>query len=596
MRKFLLSILTLGVFVYGNAQKIKSETLELTKVVQPKLLKTENPIDITLVRTTSAEELKNNNLLNTYVSVPRYILNNTSTPKYIAVLDYSYQPATAKIGKLGTTLNELYFKSNIKAVLYLMERDKGVFYQEDIELSNSSQNNWKSEEVGLSSLGVVTLLNETVSNADVGKYILNGEFRPEVVNEIEKKQIERLTIKAYQTIRDCMTENNVKNRLVFNYLKSGDDFTSPDFDNAYSKLKNSINPINKTEILGAIELWKNEAAKIPEGSEKIKKKYKAAILENILTAFYIIDEFNADDVANELKRLDEKSEALYFYTKQKKIFSENNKQIKEFSYAALPDNVPIPEVNKNLFNAANSGSTDTTYPKINKLRPYNTWNYHPILNLNNLKYQLMVLKDEDKLFLKYQNFLMDEILWYMMNIKNNSKELPSKSRKELEAFIAFAEKLNQEYETKKLYKFSDERNYKLMKAREYVSANYKLNDFFQFIPHMDLAVNVFFENKNPKLTSVFKDVVEINSIVQLRKFAYDDYYESQRKEKERELDEYIETKAENIPTYKDEIYFEFKNSIKVLDYISEKRVLSDEEYNNYQSLLNEVLYRLNTYK
>ena len=131
-RKFLVSIFALTL-VYTNAQKIKSENLELNKTVQPKLLKTENPIDITLVRTTSSEQLKNNDLFNTYVHVPNYITNNTSTPKYIAVLDYSYKPATNKIGKLGTSLNELFFKSNTNAILYLIERDKGVFYKENID-------------------------------------------------------------------------------------------------------------------------------------------------------------------------------------------------------------------------------------------------------------------------------------------------------------------------------------------------------------------------------------------------------------------------------------------------------------------------------
>ena len=595
-KKKLLLILALGLFAYSNAQKIKSETLELTKTIQPKLLKTETPIDITLIRTTSSEQLKTNNLFNASVSTPSYITNNTSTPKFIAVLDYSYKPSTNKIGKLGTLLNELYFKSNTYATLYLMTREKGVFYQENIELSNSSQNNWKSEEIGISSIGITAVLKETLSDADASKYVLNGQFKPEVVNEIEKKQIERLTIKAYQIIRESMTENNIKNKLVFNYLKPGDDFTSSDFDNAYSKIKNSINPINKTEIISAIDIWKKEANKISDVNDKVKKKYKIAILENILTAYYIIDQFNVDAIADELKKLDEKSDALYFYVKQKKIFSDNNQQIKEFSYTALPNNITIPEANKNLFTTANSGSTNETYAKINKLKPYYTWNYNPILNLNNIKYQLTILKDEDKLFLKYQNFLMDEILWYMMNIKNNAKTLPSKSKKEIETFIAFAEKLNAEYETKKLYKFSDEKSYKLMKAREYVSTNYKLNDFFQFIPNMDLAINSFFENKNNKLTNAFKDVVDINSIVQLRKFVYDNYYENQRKEKEKELDEYIENKANNIPTYKDEIYYEFKNTINVLDGIKGKRLLSDEEYQNYQSLLNEILYRLNTYK
>ena len=403
-RKFLVSIFALTL-VYTNAQKIKSENLELNKTVQPKLLKTENPIDITLVRTTSSEQLKNNDLFNTYVHVPNYITNNTSTPKYIAVLDYSYKPATNKIGKLGTSLNELFFKSNTNAILYLIERDKGVFYKENIELRDNSQDNWKSDALGIS-----TALKSTVSDAEVEKFLVNGQFKPEIITEIEKKQIERLTILAYQTIRDDMSENNVKNRLNFNFLKSGDDFSSPDFENAYSKLKNNINPINKTEITSAVEIWKNEANKITDVSDKTKKKYKIAILENILSAQYIVDDYNSDAVENELKKLDERSDILNFYARQKKIFLDNNQQIKDFNYTSLPNEISIPEANKGLFTMNNSGSNNENYPKINKLNSYLNWDYNPILNLNNLKYQISILKDEDKLFLKYQNFLMDEIL------------------------------------------------------------------------------------------------------------------------------------------------------------------------------------------
>ena len=243
----------------------------------------------------------------------------------------------------------------------------------------------------------------------------------------------------------------------------------------------------------------------------------------------------------------------------------------------------------------NSGSNNENYPKINKLNSYLNWDYNPILNLNNLKYQISILKDEDKLFLKYQNFLMDEILWYMMNIKSNSKALPAKAKNQIEPLIAFAEKLNTEYDTKKIFKFGDERNYKLMKAREYFSSNYKLSDLYQFIPNMDSGISSFFENKSPNLTNAFKDVAEINSIIQLRKFVYDNYYENRRKEKESELDNYIEGKAK-MPTYKNEVYYEFKNSIGVLGGIGGKRLLSEEEYQNYQLLMNHLLYKLNMYK
>lgn len=588
--KILISILSLGLITQSYAQKIKTENLEFVKTIQPKLLKTESPIDITLVRTTSSEELKNNNLFNSYVSTPNYINNNTSTPKYIAVLDYIFKPATNKIGKLGTMLNELYFASNTTATLYLMTKEKGVFYQEPIELISNSQDNWKTDALGIS-----TVFKATLSDADASKFLLNGQFRPEVISEIQKKQIERLTIKAYQTIRDDMAENNAKNRLTFNYLKSGDDFTSSDFDKAYATLKGNINPINKSEILNSIDIWKNEANKITDVNEKPKKKYKIAILENILSASYIIDKYDVDIIAEELKNLDEKNDILYFYTKQKKVFASNNQQIKEFNYTVLPSAIQIPEANKNLFNTANSNSKNESNAKIANLNRFAlNWDYNPILNLNNTLYDMKLLKEGKKGINEYQNLLMEDVLWYMMNVKNNVKPISSKSKNVLSPFIAYAEKLNVEYETNKLFKFGDERNYKLTKAREYISTKYKLDDFYQFIPAIETAVNIYFENKNPQKTNAFKNAADINSIVQLRKIVNDNFYETQRKEKENQLDSYIESKA-NIPTFKNEIYYEFKNSVSVLGGINDKKILSNEEYGNYQYLINLLIYKLNTY-
>lgn len=340
--KILISILSLGAITDSYAQKIKTENVEFAKTIQPKLLKTESPIDITLVRTTSSEELKNNNLFNTYVSVPAYITNNTSTPKYIAVLDYIFKPATNKIGKLGTMLNELYFASNTTATLYLMTKEKGVFHQEPIELISNSQDNWKTDALGFS-----TAFKATLSDADASKFLLNGQFRPEIIFEIQKKQIERLTVKAFQTIRDNMAENISKNLLI------------------------------------------------------------------------------------------------------------------------------------------------------------------------------------------------EDILWYMMNIKNNVKPISSKSKNVLSPFITYAEKLNAEYETNKLFKFGDERIYKLTKAREYIFTKYKLDDFFQLIPAVESAVNIYFENKDPQKTDAFKNAADINSIIQIRKIVNDSFYETQRKEKENQLDRYI---------------------------------------------------------
>lgn len=578
-------ILFLSLINISQAQNIKSETVELTKTIQPKLFKTESPVDITLVRTTSAVQLQSNSLFSTYVQIPDYITNNTSTPKYVAVLNYIYKPISSKNAKMGALLNQLYAKSNTSAVLYLLTREKGVFYQENIELTDNSDDNWKSNTLGFS-----TVLKATVSEANLSKYLTNGQFNLNIISEIEKTQIERLTVKAYQAIRDDMSEHNAKNKLRFNYLQKEDNFNSSEFDKAYAILKNNINPINKKEIQNTIEIWTNEANKITDISNKSTKKYKIALLENILISYYIIDDYNSDNFSSQLKTIDEKNYIYYFYANQKKNFIANNTPITEFNYVTLPESVAIPDANKNLFTTNNSSSTNEASAKINKLNfPIN---YDYGLNLNNLKYQLSILRDEKGLQLKYQNSLMDEILWYIMNIKFNTKSLPSKAKNQIETFSAFGEKLNAEFESKNLYKFGDEKNYKLMKAREYFSSNYKLDDFFQHISSMDLAVNSFFESKNSILSNAFKDAVEINSITQLRKFVSDHYYENQRKEKEAELDKYVESKS-SIPAFKNEVYFEFKNTIDVLN---NKKLLSADEYQNYQLLINLLLFKLNMYK
>lgn len=463
-KKLTLSALVVLSFInLNNAQKVKTETLELTKTVQPILFRAENPIDITLVRTTSSGELASNNLYNADDNIPRYITNNTSTPKYIAVLDYVYKPATSKIEKLGTQTNDLFYKSNIVATLYLLSREKGVFYEENISLQDNTQNNWKDNALFGS---LTTVLKVSVNNVEVGNYLTYNSFSPSLVNNIEKTQIERLTIKAYKTIREGMMENESKNRLTFNYLKNDDEFKSPEFDKAYAILKGNINPINKTEILNSIQVWKNEADKLTNLSDKSSKKFKIALFENILNAHYIIDNYETDDIENQLKSLDEKNDVLYFYQGQKNKYSSNkNLEIKEFKYSPLPSNITIPESSKNLFTTNNSSSTNTATAKINSYNYIPNYDYAPILELDNLKYQLLAIKEEKNLSSTNQNTLWDEVVWYTIMSKHKLKELPSKAKSKLDNFKIFTEKLSTEFEAKNFMHLETKKTLKSKKQK-----------------------------------------------------------------------------------------------------------------------------------
>ena len=81
----------------------------------------------------------------------------------------------------------------------------------------------------------------------------------------------------------------------------------------------------------------------------------------------------------------------------------------------------------------------------------------------------------------------------------------------------------------------------------------------------------------------------MNSIVQMRDLLADDQFmESERKSFEDKLDNALE---EQVKSYlsKNDTYYEFKKSIKVFDIIKNKRQLSKEEYEYYETLMNNVI-------
>lgn len=76
----------------------------------------------------------------------------------------------------------------------------------------------------------------------------------------------------------------------------------------------------------------------------------------------------------------------------------------------------------------------------------------------------------------------------------------------------------------------------------------------------------------------------------MRKLIGGNYYEGERKLMQKELDDYIDILSK-YPVFKDKLYYEFKNSEEV---INSDKILTEEEYINYQSISNHLLYKLNS--
>ncbi len=585
MKKILLLSISLTSLL-NYAQKLKSENLEFKKKNIPTLVANEIPVDLVLIRTTSSDFLNQNDITNTYVHTPDFLSNNTSNPKYIAIVDYLYTTPISRNEKMGSALTHLAIESKTKAILYIIERGKGVFSSQSVELLNSNGDNLKSVNL------VNTIFEIKSANAEAVKFLDGNSIKKSLYVDVEKKQIERLTQKAYDMLKTGMTSFEYNNRFEFNYLKSDDSFDFSNFDKAYQSLKLAISPINSEQILNSIAEWRTEEEKYASNTDKNIKKYRIGILENILSSYVIINNFDkGDDIVSKLEQLDPKNRTASWYIKQKnQNASSDFSSSKSLVYTELPQSVIIPQNSQALFSS--NGVSSVPELKINKVRTVDSYNYHSILNLSTIQYALNAFKSEN-LLLKYQNDLMNEIVFFILDFDHNIKGLNGASKKEIPSLTAFAKKINKEFIDNKVFKFNDSKSVKLANAREYISKNYKLEDFYPFIPEIDRAKQALLQSKKEGRTDALIACTDLNSILKMRNLiANDNWMEEKRKEKESIVNKYLEDTSK-LSINKEEVYHEFKNTINVLENIKNKRRLSDEEIDNYHHLMNRMMNKLN---
>lgn len=569
---FYILIYTSSITLFG--QKIKNEDLSYSKVYLPTILNLDQPIDINIQFISSTDYIKNIIKSANIYSTTDFSNNNSSNPKYIAVVDYIYKEPYSFHEK--KSLNTIVIKSKIDAILYLIEAGKGVFNTDTI----------KSNERPF-------IIDKLVSDAEVSAYFLNGIFpNPEKITQVDRGQVINISDLAKDKIREKLTTTKENKKIELNNLKSDKEFNSNNFSKAFEIITKNLEPLNNDKLTEAINLFQIELDHYKDNSEKKINKYKIAILENILRLSFLTDSYqNIDNYKSSMNSLDSKNFVLKWYLSKYESYKKRNES------SQLNQSLTYTDIPEKLFNTSNNKTALTQAEnvndeRINKLDVTSYYEYiDPVFSLNNILFYLKALKNE-RLLDKYQNDIFNEIIWYMFQHEYKIKKLRNSETKLMQDFITFSKEFNKITKEKNVYKMEDEKSVKLMKLREYVSLNYTIQDFTKFIPAIENTIKAATSNTRKELVEGYLAATNLSSIMQTRNLiAKDDYMESERKSYEKILDDMLEANVKN-PIFKNKSYYEFKKSIDLIKNMEFKRSFTEEELENYKILMINIVSKL----
>lgn len=585
IRLILIALLSIS---SASAQNIKSEKLEYSKTILPLLIDIEKPIDLNIIRTTESDVINKLDVLNYPFRNSNYTNNNTSNPKYTVVIDYIYQQPKTLYEK-SKTMNNFLIKSNIEAKLYFIEIGKGVFDFEHIILTNKkNQNTFKKNYNEISST-----IHENIADSLTASYFQNGIFpNPVKVNEVELDQIYRLNFIALTRIENKLTSYEEADKIVFKYLKKDKNFDDAEFNSIYELTKQNVNPVNKEQLIIARSRYKDELDKYAGNTAKKTIEYKEALLENILTISYLIDDFEQIETYQSLMQfINEKNYEIQWFERAKNKFDKRNEANKlgaPLAYVEIPEYLLTNSQTKGLLNQ--SGNIED-YKIEKRLISVRAQYMTATINLNNLLYQLRAIQKRG-LLPQYENDIFNKIIWTLLRFDYSFNTISKSEKTILKDLNTFSDQLAKEVKDKKIYDARDGQSTKLMKLREYVSQNYKIEDFTKYIPSIEQAISARIEKKNNIATQAYRLAIDMNSIVQMRDLLADDLFmESERKSYEDQLMTLYDDQCK-AKLSKNETYYDFKKSIITLENIKNKRSLSEEEYKNYQDLINSVIEQI----
>ncbi|WP_313383449.1 hypothetical protein [Chishuiella sp.] len=584
-----LYLLFMLITTLSFGQNIKRSIIPYKKTITPTLINLNQPVDMSIQHVSNSDyinEIINNNSLK--YNFPTYMTNNSSNPKYIAIVNYIYnEPYTFyKKDNLGIT-NTIIIKSNIDAIVYMIEPGKGVFDTDTIHFTNN-----KNNDILRNSAEISSTISKSIMDKDIAPYFINGVFpHPGKVKEVNTSQILDIADASINRIKNKITTYTEDKRISINTLKEDKNFKSEVFDNAIKIVNNNTNPIDKEKIIEAINLFDSEYEKNKNDNDKKINKYKVAIIGNILTLNYLIDKYDTTEkyksIINSLQR---NNSSINWYLSEEKKYNTrlaSSRLNKQLEYTTIPENIIEMSLHKNnltntpedyentKINTVSYSSTEVIYFR-NEL-------FRPLFQLNNFIYFLQEL-DPEIVFASQNLNLTEPIILYINNTHGNLKRLKSSTKDKMQDYITFCTNLNKTYDSKNKSVWGEDRETMINKKRNYISENYKTTDIKKYIPNLQIAVNQIMV-KNPEKQEVYNAILNLNSIIQVRYILSDsNYKEKERKEYENIVDEFLEKQFINRPN-KNDIYFEFKKTIDLFEKTKGKKNIEEQDAKNYETLL-----------
>ena len=498
INKIITIIATFFLITNSYSQKIKGDFLNVERIIRPKFNIGESNIDM-VMKTTSTDPYFTGNLNHNYDLFSDFYFsnakfsNNFGSPKYIALIDFKYKEPSINLTKKENQKYVVTLNSNIYATLYLIDKAKGVFEVENVNLKevnlNYPVNNFKNE-LNSNKLSDENKIKSTLVFDDLSEYEANQmkTTTNSYFKQLNTQQISKIPILAAEYIEKKFFPYSKNIGVYFSYIKPTDEFKGEVFNKAYDLIQKSLTPVNQENLFQAISILKTEKESVLNTDDKKALKYKIAILENTINCFYAMEKYNDSKVyVDELLLLDSKNDIATSVAK--KIANPSNIISNDFLY----NNIPAEFVKTDLRRFLNKKEGELN--QLNKIDGLGNVIY--MMSLNNF-INCSVEFQKGNNFTKKDNDLMDYLAEAIVYSKNSLNDLPKNAREELVNFSNFVDKVNNDIKQfdklKATFIYLDESNVNYRdEVRKLLFSKYKRADFLKYNDELKSCLNKVFE-------------------------------------------------------------------------------------------------------
>ncbi|MGL5276544.1 hypothetical protein [Myroides sp.] len=584
MNKKILVIATCLLTSIGWGQKLRNEFISIKREVKATVENTALPLDIIFFQVIDHKEYPSNSGVEAMMLTlnPKSFTNNVGFSKYIGYVYHHLQPASLYSKKVENGYI-VKVSSNTTATLYLVDREKGLMFVDELSLPKANENTPDNMREGGNAEGLTNYqrISATSTEANVAENTLFQNYvdpqnsklaKYSAAQSVNSMQRHRLNILAGTEVLNKFSDSFITVSLYFTYVKPSKDFEGEKSNKAYELIGESARKIDFSLAEQAIALWKEELDQPLDWTQKRLKSYRIALNENIINAYRLFEKYNeAEDYVKQLLVLEPSSRiaenALRDLEKSKEPIVKH-----KVEYSAISTDF-FPSYGDQLLRQKGKVNTERLFPSSYVDRAIQ------LMKINNyLAFSKYLRANSDKNGKDF-NIVFSNLL-SIQDITSGTKYFNKKEAPLMEAYTSFAIKVKEDKKTEKANGSVNE--------VEAVLKHNKSSDFLNFDQNIeDLIIAMRSSSKKQvdlktveALGNVYVYALYKNKGVSTKSF------ESSLKEDTKLLREYLGKKVE-----KDAQEYDY-SVLNILDILETETPISNKDLDNIHILIANTIYQL----